>query len=58
MNTNRTEFKSNHDIKITAFYLLGLIEGDGTFTISRDPIRPIFQILLTASQKPLLSENF
>jgi hypothetical protein len=54
MNTKRTEFSLNHEIKITSFYLLGLIEGDGTFSVSRDSIRPVFQILLTASQKPLL----
>lgn len=54
MNTNRTEFVFNHNIQITPYYLLGLIEGDGTFSVSRNPIRPVFQILLTASQEPLL----
>ena len=54
MNTNRTEFVVSHDIKITPYYLLGLIEGDGTFSVTKDPIRPVFQILFTASQESLL----
>lgn len=54
MNSNKTNFKLLKPINITSYYLLGLIEGDGTFSISRNPIRPTFQILLTASQEPLL----
>lgn len=54
MNTKRTKFEVAQDLNITPFYLLGLIEGDGTFSISRDSVRPVFQILLTAAQEPLL----
>jgi hypothetical protein len=54
MNTNRIKFEVDYNIKITPFYLLGLIEGDGTFSVSRDPIRPVFQMLFTASQEYLL----
>jgi hypothetical protein len=31
-----------------------LIEAEGSFYLNRDPIRPGFQILLTAAQEPLL----
>jgi hypothetical protein len=58
MNKGRTEFNmpDNHQIKITDYWLLGLIEGEGTFSIAREKLRPIFQLLLTAAQRPLLEE--
>jgi len=58
MNKGRTEFNmpDNHQIKITDYWLLGLIEGEGTFSIAREKFRPIFQLLFTAAQRPLLEE--
>jgi hypothetical protein len=58
MNNGRTEFNmpDNHQIKITDYWLLGLIEGEGTFSIAREKLRPIFQLLFTAAQRPLLEE--
>lgn len=58
MNKGRTDFNmaENHQIKITNSWLLGLIEGEGTFSITREILRPNFQLLLTAAQRPLLEE--
>jgi len=56
INTGRTDFSMpfDHVVKITPYWLLGLIEGEGSFYLRRNPIRPGFQILLTAAQEPLL----
>jgi len=56
INTGRSNFNmpSDHEVKINPYWLLGLIEGEGSFYLRRDPIRPGFQILLTATQEPLL----
>jgi hypothetical protein len=56
VNTSRTDFNMplDHQVKITPYWLLGLIEAEGSFYLNRDPIRPGFQILLTAAQEPLL----
>jgi hypothetical protein len=58
INTSRTDFSMplEHRVKITPYWLLGLIEGEGSFYLNRDPIRPGFQILMTASQEPLFIE--
>lgn len=56
INTKRTDFNmpAGHQIEITPYWLLGLIEAEGSFYLRRDPIRPGFQILLTSAQEPLL----
>ena len=57
LNKGRVDFTMplNHKINITGYWLLGLIEGEGSFSMSRGSrLRPCFQILFTASQKPLL----
>lgn len=56
MNTGRTNFSmpTNHSPNITANWLLGFIEGDGSFSFNRNPFSPRFNITLTASQKFLL----
>lgn len=56
INTNRTQFNmpSEHEVKITPYWLLGLIEAEGSFYLNRDQVRPGFQVLLTAAQEPLL----
>ena len=57
LNTGRTNFDlDNSGVKITPYWLLGLIEGEGSFSITRDQLRPNFQLLFTAAQKPLLYE--
>jgi len=58
MNKNRDVFEmpSTHIIKITPYYLLGLIEGEGTFCLN-DPknMGVSFSIALTAVQLPLIN---
>ena len=59
MNTSRTNFNMplDHQVKITPYWFLGLLEGEGSFYLNRNPIRPGFQILLTAAQLPLLEKT-
>jgi len=56
LNTGRTDFRmpDDHLVKITPYWFLGLIEGEGSFSLSRSPLRPHFQLLFTAAQEPLL----
>jgi LAGLIDADG endonuclease len=58
MNKSRVEFNmpKGHQIKITKYWLLGLIEGEGSFSLAKEKLRPDFQLLFTAAQKPLLIE--
>lgn len=58
LNTGRMDFTmpKDHKVKITSYWLLGLIEGEGSFSITRYPLRPRFQLLFTGSQKFLLEE--
>lgn len=55
MNSNRINFDmpSNH-IKITTYWLLGLIEGEGSFNIWRSTLVPVFSIVLTEHQSPVI----
>ena len=55
MNSNRISFNmpSNH-IKITTYWLLGLIEGEGSFHLWRSDLIPVFSIVLTERQLPVL----
>lgn len=55
MNTKRTNFKMSQVI-ISKSWLLGFIEGDGSFSLNRIIIEPVFSIQLTESQLPLLLE--
>jgi LAGLIDADG endonuclease len=54
MNSNRINFNmpSNH-IKITTYWLLGLIEGEGSFHLWRSDLIPVFSIVLTERQLPV-----
>lgn len=57
LNRGRVDFTMplNHKINITGYWLVGLIEGEGSFSMTRGSrLRPCFQLLFTASQKPLL----
>jgi LAGLIDADG endonuclease len=58
MNTKRTNFNmpDTHKVVITKYWLLGFIEGDGSFFLSRTDIEPIFSIELTETQLPVLVE--
>lgn len=58
MNTNRIDFRRplNSPIIITKYWLLGFIEGDGSFFIRRDNLTPIFAIEVTGVQIALLVE--
>lgn len=55
MNSNRTnlDMPDNH-IKITTYWLLGLIEGEGSFNIWRSDLIPVFSIVLTKRQLPVI----
>lgn len=57
MNTKRTEFvlPLNH-IKITPYWLLGLIEGEGSFHLRRTTLTPVFSIALTKEQQPVIEK--
>lgn len=51
MNTKRTDFNmpENH-IVITKSWLLGFIEGDGSFSLGRATLEPVFAIKLIETQ--------
>ena len=55
MNLKRTDYSLllNH-IKITPYWLLGLIEGEASFHLRRNSLTPTFSLTLTATQKPVL----
>lgn len=57
MNTQRTNFKMEKtQVIISKSWLLGFIEGDGSFSFNRTTFEPVFSIKLTESQLPLLLE--
>lgn len=59
-NMNQTHAASSFykekgtNIKITPYYLLGFIEGEGCFTFSRYAFSTFFQIEQTISEKPVI----
>jgi hypothetical protein len=55
MNRSRENFSLplNH-IRITSFWLLGLIEGEGSFHLRRNNLTPSFSLSLTLTQKPVI----
>jgi LAGLIDADG endonuclease len=54
MNKNRVNFEmSQSHIKITKYWLLGLIEGEGSFQLWRSNLLPVFSIVMTERQLPL-----
>ena len=46
--------KWNHNIKITPYWLLGLIEGEGSFFVTKKILTQHFELGLTSIQKPVL----
>jgi hypothetical protein len=52
MNTNRIDFNrpENSKIVITPSWLLGFVEGNGTFFVRRDTLTPVFCIEITGVQ--------
>ena len=57
MNNNRTNFNSgpSHKINITSYWLLGFVEGDGSFSINKDKFRHNFTLAQVFHQKPVLT---
>lgn len=55
MNSQRTIFELP-GVNISKSWLLGFIEGDGSFSLNRLDLDPVFSIKLTESQLPLLIE--
>lgn len=55
INTKRIKFNmpGNH-VFITKSWLLGFIEGDGSFSLERASFEPVFSIKLSETQLPLL----
>lgn len=56
MNKKRVDFTmpKDHNIVITKYWLLGFIEGDGSFFLSRTDFDPMFIIELSDDQLPVL----
>lgn len=55
MNTNRVSFDrpENSQIVITKSWLVGFIEGDGSFFLRRDTLTPVFSLENTGVQLPV-----
>jgi len=55
MNNKRSIFSLpyNH-INITPYWLLGLIEAEGSFYLRRNYLTPVFSLNLTKVQQPLI----
>lgn len=58
MNSNRTDYTDikEHEITITDYWLLGLIEGDGSFYLDRVKMEPVFSIVQSNIQSSLIEE--
>ena len=56
MNTSRINFNfpADHSIKITKHWLLGLIEGEGSFNLFREGLYPNFSLVLTERQQAVI----
>lgn len=58
MNKNRTNFNMpvDHKITVTISWLLGLIEGEGSFQLWRKDFVAVFSLVLSERQFPVLEE--
>ena len=54
MNTQRIDFTMPHEVNISNSWLLGFIEGDGSFNFWRNDLLPVFSIALSDTQQFLL----
>lgn len=56
MNSSRifTGESASHEIKVTPYWLLGFIEGEGSFHIDTNSFQQTFSIELTISEKPVI----
>jgi hypothetical protein len=54
MNKQRTNFNRPMEINITDYWLLGLIEGEGSFHLIRSRLVPVFAIKMVSDQEPLM----
>ena len=55
MNNSRKNFGILQEFNISKEWLLGFIEGDGSFSLSRNTMEPVFSIKLSESQLYLLN---
>jgi hypothetical protein len=53
MNRERTNFNRPRPINITDYWLLGLIEGEGSSRLIRSKLIPVFAIKMVSDQEPL-----
>jgi len=56
MNSSRKDMEVRQEFNISKSWLIGFLEGDGSFSLSRNTMEPTFAIRLTESQLPLLIE--
>ena len=58
MNNSRIDFNfpSDYNIKIYNYWLLGLIEGEGSFYLDRSELRPVFDIGLSKVQLTVMEK--
>lgn len=58
MNSKRTNFNFpvSHKINITGPWLLGLIEGEGSFYLDRTGFKPVFSMVLSEVQLPVFEK--
>jgi len=55
MNNNRTDFTSNHPININSYWLLGFVEGDGSWIVDKKNYSLIFSIAQSAKDLELMN---
>ena len=58
MNDQRTNFVYPHNfqVNITPYWLLGFIEGEGSFHLWRNDLVAVFGLVLTERQLPVLEK--
>ena len=56
MNNNRSDytFPAEHEISISSYWLLGFVEGEGSFNVTRKKLEPAFVIALNYKESPVI----